>query len=552
MTYNGDWCEVAPVGDLLVRGAHRHPDQDLIVFPGNRYTYEEVLDGATRVARGLLALGVELGDHVGLLAPNGIEFVEGFFGAALIGSVVVPLNARHKAAELAYIIEDADLKVLLTLAGTDEYVDFVDLIDEAIPSLSGAASTSRLALPEARMLRGAVLMRGEGKAGFIGRSEFDHLAGRRTCDDVHQQRLRVRVRDTAAILYTSGTTAHPKGCMLSHEALTRGPVDRAAKRLTTDGRHISWAAGPLFHIAALAPLLGAIGAGGTYLTDTYFEPGRALELIAQERPTTAWPWFPASIQALMDHPAFDTGVFASLRYLFLIGPRVLIEQVQRMFPAAELVAACGMTETAGIYALSERSETVADRSGAQGKPAPGIEVRIIDPDTGAEQPIDVPGEILVRGYCVTDGYYKDPVKTAEALDASRWLHTGDLYSRRESGCLVFHGRLKDMLKVGGENVAAIEIEAFLCEHPAVKTAAVIGRPDERLDEVPVAFVEIRAGHTLRAEDLIEFCRGRISNFKIPRAVYFLRPHEWPMSATKINKRQLQVRLAELTTEMDAL
>nr|EJI93488.1 O-succinylbenzoate-CoA ligase [Rhodococcus sp. JVH1] len=209
-----------------------------------------------------------------------------------------------------------------------------------------------------------------------------------------------------------------------------------------------------------------------------------------------------------------------------------------------------MTETAGIYALSERSETVADRSGAQGKPAPAIEICIIDPETGAEQPLDVPGEILVRGYCVTEGYYKDPVKTAEAIDDGRWLHTGDLYSRNEAGCLVFYGRLKDMLKVGGENVAAIEIEAFLCEHPAVKVAAVIGRPDEWLDEVPVAFVESRAGHTFREEELIEFCQGRIGRYKIPRAVYFLHSHEWPMSATKINKRQLQVRLAELTNDVD--
>ncbi|WP_244373158.1 class I adenylate-forming enzyme family protein [Rhodococcus sp. ZPP] len=149
MTYKGDWCEVTPVGDLLLRGAHRHPHQDLIVFPGSRHTYVEVLDRAIWIARGLLALGVRRADHVGLLAPNGIEFVEGFFGAALIGSIVVPLNARHNATELAYIVANADLKVLLTLAGTDEYVDFVDLIHDALRSLAGSTSPSRLALPEA-------------------------------------------------------------------------------------------------------------------------------------------------------------------------------------------------------------------------------------------------------------------------------------------------------------------------------------------------------------------------------------------------------------------
>ncbi|MDV7353250.1 class I adenylate-forming enzyme family protein [Rhodococcus oxybenzonivorans] len=553
MVDNGDWCEVLPVADLLVRGARSHPDRDMIVFPDSRYTYADVLERATQVARGLIALGVRRGDHVGLLAPNGIEFIEGFFGAALIGCVIVPLNARHKASELGYIIRNADLAALLTVSADDAYVDFVDVMRDALPSLAEAATDRDLHLPEAPLLRQAVLLRGESNnRGFVGRSTLDRLAETVPPSDVDQIRRRVRIRDAAAILYTSGTTANPKGCILTHEALTRGPVERAGKRLVTDDRHISWAGGPLFHIAALSPLIGAMGAGGTYVTDVYFEPGRALMLMERERPTTGWPWFPAMMQSLLDHPSFDASALDSLRYLFLIGPRVLIEQVQQTFPTAELVAACGMTETAGIYALSERSDTIADRSGTQGKAAPGIELRIVDPDTGAEQPQGTPGEMLVRGYCVTEGYYKDPIKTAAAIDADGWFHTGDLYSRTETGCLVFHGRLKDMLKVGGENVAAIEVEAFLCEHPAVKAAAVIGRPDERLDEVPVAFIEIRAGHTVEPDELIEFCQGRIARYKVPRAVHVVQPDDWPMSATKINKRALVERLAEIETGVGAL
>jgi fatty-acyl-CoA synthase/long-chain acyl-CoA synthetase len=368
---------------------------------------------------------------------------------------------------------------------------------------------------------------------------------------VHRHRRRVRTRDIAAILYTSGTTANPRGCLLTHESMTRGPVERATGRLSAGERHISWAGGPLFHIAALAPLIGAIGAGGTFRTDTFFEPGRAIELIRAERPTCVWPWFPAPMQMMMAHPNFDAAEFDSIRYLFLIGPRVLIEEVQNLFPAAELMAACGMTETTGIYALSEPDESFEDRSGAQGKAVPGIEIRIVDPFSGAEQPAGVPGEILIRGYCVTEGYYKDPAKTAETIDSDGWLRTGDLYSRTESGCLVFHGRLKDMLKVGGENVAAIEVESFLCEHPAVLTAAVIGRPDDRLDEVPVAFVEVREGHQLTEAELIEFCDGKIGRYKVPRAVFFVEPGEWPMSATKINKRGLKAQLATLASSLSA-
>ncbi|MFC9550306.1 class I adenylate-forming enzyme family protein [Rhodococcus sp. NPDC056960] len=548
MTDIDGWCNVTPLGDLLVRGAHLHPDRDLIVFPEARFTYAQLLEGAVAVARGLLALGVESGDHVALLAPNGIEFVEGLFGSALIGAVVVPLNARHRAKELGYIIENADITALLTVSGPDDYVDFVQVLHEALPSLA-TAGAGDLDIPEAPRLRRAVLLRGTGRPGFTSRADLDAAAETVDATLVHRRRRRVRTRDIAAILYTSGTTANPRGCLLTHESMTRGPVERATDRLSAGGRHISWAGGPLFHIAALAPLIGAIGAGGTFLTDTFFEPGRAIELIRAERPTCVWPWFPAPMQMMMAHPNFDAAEFDSIRYLFLIGPRVLIEAVQNLFPAAELMAACGMTETTGIYALSEPDESFEDRSGAQGKAVPGIEIRIVDPLSGAEQPVGVPGEILIRGYCVTEGYYKDPEKTAETIDSHGWLRTGDLYSRTESGCLVFHGRLKDMLKVGGENVAAIEVESFLCEHPAVLTAAVIGRPDDRLDEVPVAFVEVREGHQLTEAELIEFCDGRIGRYKVPRAVYFVEAGAWPMSATKINKRGLRAQLATLASSL---
>lgn len=551
MTDIDDWCTVTPLGDLLVRGAHLHPNRDLIVFPWARFTYQEVLDRSVQVARGLLASGLGAGDHIALLASNGIEFVEGFFGSTLIGAVVVPLNARHKAKELGYIIENADIAAVLTVSGADDYVDFVQVLHDALPSLR-SADPGELSLPEAPMLRRAVLLEGGDKPGFVSRAALDASAEQSSIELVHRHRRRVSTRDIAAILYTSGTTANPRGCMLTHESMTRGPVERASKRMSAGERHISWAGGPLFHIAALAPLIGTIGAGGTFLTDLYFEPSRALALMERERPTTVWPWFPAPMQMLMADPRFDATKLDSIRYLFLIGPRVLIEEVQNLFPDAELMAACGMTETTGIYALSEPDESFEDRAGAQGKAVAGVEIRIQDPVSLKDQPIGEPGEILIRGYCVTQGYYKDPQKTAEAIDSDGWLRTGDLYSRTETGCLVFHGRLKDMLKVGGENVAAIEVESFLCEHPAVLTAAVIGRPDTRLDEVPVAFVEVKEGHRVTEAELIAFCDGRIGRYKVPRAVHFIEPGGWPMSATKINKRGLKAQLETLAASMSAV
>jgi len=544
MKNNNEWFEVSTLGDLLVRAANKHPERQAIVFPEESRTYRELHDNAVQVARGLLAIGVRSGEHVGLMSANCPEFVEGLLGASMLGCVVVPINARHKASEIGYIIENANLVALLTTAEEGEYTNFTELFCDAIPSLAHAQSAATLSLPEVPCLRSTILLKGEGRRGFLGRSEFCRLAEDGCEQDVHAARLRVCISDLALLVYTSGTTANPKGCMLSHEAIVRGSVHRTRTRYATLDHHIAWNPGPLFHIAALAPFIGVMGVYGTYLTDTFFEPGRAIALMERENAEMAWPWFPAIVQGVLDHPTFDPSKLTFLRKIMLIGPPALAKRVLDTFPEVELLQACGMTETAGIFALSAPEDTLEQRITTQGHAAVGMEVRIRSLDGERDAAPNEVGEILVRGYCVMDGYYRDAEKTASTLDPDGWLHTGDLYLRTEEGSLVFNGRLKDMLKVGGENVAAIEIEAYLCEHPAVAIAEVVGRPDPRLDEVPVAFVELKPGKTTTEEQLIEFCRGNIANFKIPRAIYFMKPGSWPMSATKVNKRALRDMLCE--------
>jgi fatty-acyl-CoA synthase/long-chain acyl-CoA synthetase len=218
---------------------------------------------------------------------------------------------------------------------------------------------------------------------------------------------------------------------------------------------------------------------------------------------------------------------------------VLLRETQSMLPWARLLNACGMTETSAMYALSPQDDTVEQRAETGGTLLRGLEARIVDPDTGADLPAGKVGEILVRGYSVMDEYFRDADKTAEALDRDGWLHTQDLYVADDTGHLSFQGRLKDMLKVGGENVAAVEVEAFLCRHPAVRLAEVVAGPDPRLEEVPIAFVELHAGRRVDEEELIGFCRGRIASFKVPRAVHFIESDEWPMSATKVDKNVLR-------------
>lgn len=532
------YTEVSTIGDLLLKAAAHQPQRTAVVMPSAQIDYATLLGRAVGFAAGLLELGLKRGDHVGLFVPNSIEYIEAFFGISLIGCVVVPINTRHKSSEIGYIIADADLVALVTSGLDTSYVDLPSVLHDALPALAASDSADQLRLVEAPKLRHVIDMGGAVKSGMLAAAQ---LPSGDTAK-VEIARRCVRVRDDAVILYTSGTTANPKGCRLSHEAVTRGPVERARYRLKNEDADVTWAAGPLFHIGSLAPFIGSVGVAGTFLTDRFFEPGRAIALMVNQGVTLAWPWFSAIVQGIIDHPSFDPTAFKDLKHLFLIAPEALVDRVQDLLPHTEILQACGMTETAGVFALSDSSDDRWTRSNLQGQASPGVELRIIDPDTGSDAPDGTMGEIWVRGFCVTEGYYRHPEQTDAALTPDGWLRTGDLYTRHPNGNVLFGGRLKDMLKVGGENVATMEVEAFLCSHPDVKLAEVVGLPDPRLDEVPVAFVELRTGSVATPDDIIAFCRGRISSYKVPRRVVVMATQDWPMSATKVDKRALRERL----------
>lgn len=538
------FTEVSTLGDLLLRAARAQPKRLAVVLPDRSITYEDLQQRVDRFARGLASLGIVPGDNVGLFLPNSIEYVEAFFAITMMGCVVVPLNVRHKASEIGYIVANADMRLIVTSGNDTQYVDLPAILTEALPSLADQpiGAGDPLSVVEAPMLRHIVNVGGKDGPGMMPVRVLEALGDAGSSALIERYRRAVRVRDIALILYTSGTTAAPKGCMLSHEAATRGPVERARYRLSEGGHDVAWGAGPLFHIAPLAGLIGSVGASGTYLTDTFFDAGRAIALMKDYGVTVAWPWFSAIVQAVIDHPDFDPKAVPDLRHLFIIAPETLVERVQDLLPQTEIIQGCGMTETAGIFAINEPHDDRVTRSTTQGRPFPGVEVRIVDPETGRDQPAGAMGEIWVRGYCVMEGYYRNPEQSAAALTRDGWLRTGDLYTQTAEGNLLFGGRLKDMLKVGGENVATMEVEAFLCSHPDIKLAEVVGMPDPRLDEVPVAFVELRHGAQASPEQIIDFCKGRIASYKIPRVVFFMQASEWPMSATKVDKRGLRERV----------
>ena len=482
-------------------------------------------------------------DHVGILMHTCPEFVELYFAVAFCGAVIVPINARYKASEIGYVVENADLVTLITTDAVAEQVNFVERIEQALPDLASQGDPMAVSVAAAPRLRNVVLFGGTARPGFVSESAFDAAGAGVPELAVHETRLRVRVRDVALMLYTSGTTANPKGCLITHEAQVRNSIalGRHRYRLTRDDS--LWSPLPMFHIAAVLPMLAIFDVGGTYLTMGYFDAGVALRMLEDHKVTVTYPSFVTIMQGLIYHPDFAERDLTSIRLMnsnFAMQPPGVAEPIMKAMPAAIQVGSFGMTEASGTVSTGSPAEPEWLRISRLGRPLPGLEVRIIDPDSGSDLAMGARGEVLVRGYSLFEGYYRDAEKTATALDPEGWFHTGDIGSLDANGTIMFHGRFKDMLKVGGENVAAAEIESQLQRHPAVKLAQVVGIPDAKYDEVPAAFVELQPGQSVEAAELIDFCRKGIAGFKVPRHVRFVA--EWPMSSSKIQKFRLRTAL----------
>ncbi len=530
------------LGDLLLRAANEYPETDAIVFPDSRQTYAELVERAYQRARGLQALGVQPGDHVGLLLPTCMEFPEVFFGIALCGAVAVPINARYQSGELAYLIENADLVTIVTTDQIAEHVDFVARLTAGLPGLDRAADPFKLKIESAPRLQNIVVLGSSKPNGLVTESQFDQAAAEHSVDKVQITRMRARIRDPGLMLYTSGTTANPKGCVLSHEAIIRNSIALGRFRYQLKHEDRFWSPLPMFHIAAILPMVAIFDVGGAYLTMSYFDAGVALQMLEAERATATYPCFVTIMSDLIHHPNFsrtDLSRITLMNSNFAVQPPGIKEAMLEAMPDAIYVGTYGMTETAGTVCTSELTDSLETRCTRLGTPLPGLEVKIADTD-GKEVPTGERGEILVRGYCLIDEYYKDAEKTAEAFEPDGFFHTGDIGSFDAEGQIMFHGRTKDMLKVGGENVAAAEIETFLAGHPAVKLAQVVGIPDPRMQEIPVVFVEKYDDQEVTEQELIDFCKGKIASYKIPRYVRFVT--EWPMSTSKIQKFRLRDKI----------
>jgi len=529
---------------LLSDRVSRRPAHPFISFPDRELSYAELNDRATALARGLLAAGLKPGGHVGILMTNCVAYLELFFGIWLAGGVAVPLNARFRHRELSFVIAHSDIEILVTTDLVDAHTDFTALVTAALPGLADQPDGGQdLVLATAPRLRRIYLHGTKQVPGIQPLSDLVE-AGRNTGPESVPQAWAARTaQDTALLLYTSGTTADPKGCEITSEALVRSWAAYADLVGFTPEQSM-WTPCPFFHVGGIGVTTSALVRGATMMSMDWFEPGAALAHIERRRAEHLFPAFPPLTLGLLRAPGYDPARLGFVRTVLNVAPADTQRVIEKLVPeGAVLLTDFGMTEGAGIITATPLDAVGEDRLTRNGVPLPGIEVRVTSPDDPqASQPPDLPGEIQFRGINAFRRYYKNEAETSATIIDGGWVRTGDLGSLDSRGQLLFLGRIKDVLKVGGENVSPLEMEALLSTHPAVHMAQVVGRPSERYGEEPVAFVELIPAATCTAAELIDFCAGNLASYKVPREVRFV--DSWPMSATKIQKFRLREILNE--------
>jgi fatty-acyl-CoA synthase len=544
MTAADTYASQRTYAEMFRDTAMRRPEVEALVFPGKRVTYQELLARGELRACQLRQLGVGPRKRFGLLMENCPEIVEFLLGAAFIGATAVPINTRFRPLELAHVIADAELTSVATTGAIDGVVEFTDLLAAALPSLAASEDLQALSLTDFPHLQTVATSGERAAAGIIRTRDIEPAVVTEATPE-----STVSPDDPLLIMYTSGTTANPKGCVLTNGALVHNSwaiVDRL--EVTESDRW--WDPLPMFHMGGIMLMSSVFAAGGTFISQAHFTSREALELIGVERPTVLYPLFPTISLDIIHDPGFTSVDTDHVRMIGSVAPPDVQERIQAAFPDARLISAYGITELCGCVAFHSPHDPADDRLSGCGCPMDGFEMRIVDPDTNQPLPAGERGELVGRGTQMFSGYYGDPAATAEVIDAEGFFHTGDLCSTNERAAIFYHGRIKDMLKVGGENVSAIEVESYLATHPAIKMAQVVGVPDSRLLEAPAAFIELVPGQSLSGDEVIAYCRGRIAGFKVPRHVRFVT--EWPMSATKVQKFRLRDQLAAELSDEPAL
>ncbi|MBV0911035.1 AMP-binding protein [Anianabacter salinae] len=525
----------ATAATMLAKAAREWPDTTAIIVDDERLTWSELYAEARHWARALRGAGVAPGAHVGVLMPNCMDYVRLFYAAGMVGAVTLTINARFKDGDLAYAVHHSDMDVLLIGGHALPHMDFRTMLTRIFPDLD-IWNGGPLDLEEAPRLRAVYNLSDAREKAWPTRETF--LQG---ADAVPEARIDALMASTspddhALMMYSSGTTAHPKACMLTHRTLSMIGQSFAERFELTAADSVMNPL-PFFHMSTMLPMAACRASGATQICTAHFDAGRTLEQMEAERVSFGYLSFPTLVNQVIQHPDFRTRDLSALRYLHTVGPADLMEKYTRAFPSAQYVNAYGLTEATGVCCYTDPRDTPKDATRVSGRVFDGVKAKAVDPATGKDVAPGERGEIWIGGFCLFDGYYKDAKKTAETLvDDGKWLRTGDMGYVSIDGHIVYDGRLKDMLKIGGENVAALEIETYLCSHPDIQIAQVIGVEDDHLFEVAAAYVELVPGSALSGEEIVAYCIDHIASYKIPRYVRIV--ESWPMSTTKIQKFKL--------------
>ncbi|AJE03834.1 AMP-binding protein [Geobacter pickeringii] len=537
------------VGGLLDAVAARFPDTDALVYVdrGIRYSYRQFNEVCRQVAKGLLGLGIRKGDHVSIWAYNVPEWVILQFATAKIGAVLVTVNTNYKSAELEYILKQSDSTALFLVKSFKD-TDYVATLNEVVPELQGAqpGMLSSATLP---FLKHVVFIGEETPGGMINFERIMALARDVSDEELAAAERSLDCREVINMQYTSGTTGFPKGVMLTHHNIVNNGFNIGECMKFTEKDRLCIPV-PFFHcFGCVLGVMACVTHGSTMVPVELFDPLAVLRTIEQER-CTAVHGVPTMFIAELEHPDFPKFDLTSLRSGIMAGspcPIEVMKRVIRDMHAAEITIAYGQTESSPVITQTRTDDPIELRVATVGRALPDVEVKIADIETGAVLPPGKQGELCTRGYLVMKGYYKMPDETARAIDAEGWLHTGDLAVMDENGYCKITGRIKNMIIRGGENVYPREIEEYLYTHPKISDVQVYGVPDRKYGEQVMAAVIVKKGVELSEEEVREFCRGKIANYKIPRYVKFV--DSYPMTASgKIQKfklREMAVRELQL-------
>lgn len=528
------------LGELLEKWAREIPDHEFIVYPDRnlRFTYSQFDQRVNQLAKGLMSIGVGRGDKVGIWATNVPDWSTFMYATAKIGAILVTVNTSYKLTELEFLIRDADLHTLCIIDGYRDS-DYVNMTFELVPELKTCVR-GELFSERFPVLKNVVFIGPQKHKGMYSTHELILLGSYLPDDKLNEAKQSISCHDVVNMQYTSGTTGFPKGVMLSHHNIVNcGQSTGDCMHYTTADRLLTCV--PLFHcFGCVLAMCSVITHGSTLVFLEEFDPLMVLASVQKEK-CTALYGVPTMFIAELNHPMFDMFDLSSLRTGIMAGSLCPIEtmnQVMNKMNCRDLIIVYGLTESSPGMTATRVTDSAEVRATTVGTNYPGVEVKVVDPETGEECPPDVQGEICCRGYNVMKGYYNNPEATAKAIDKEGWLHSGDLAIKTPDGFYKITGRIKDMIIRGGENIYPREIENFLYQLPQIEMIEVAGIPDEKYGEIVGAFIKLKAGRSITQEEIQEFCRGKISRHKIPKHVIFV--DDFPKTASgKIQKYKLR-------------